>query len=394
MQRQFFEASQVAEVTRNTTGAVVACTLNFTPDANRDYVVMFSADLQQRGHLTAPSPGAHVRFMQGTNFGRRIVWRANDANPGDDWVPIGSIYHLPANATPTELSFTLEIEDLSTDTSIVTAIKNIQMIALRLEEGDHILVGPNLTHGSTTFTDGVSLTFTPATPGDYLILGSCDFTHLNATPELAVRLLLDGVEYGLTHRVFTGIGDAERACFLAGKKLSLDTTQHTFKIQGRRVGAATGSANFVRPTIVALRLDLFDSSANNYVASVADSDGIEDDGASITQTVAEESLLIALGNLKNSGTVDEGNMRLLKDGVVQREWNIKSNSANNHYCGFALIRLSPQASAVYKTTVQREGTQTSTLADSTIALLQLNAGDVGGGVGGGLGGTRFNEGFN
>src|SRR3990167_446536 len=53
---------------------------------------------------------------------------------------------------------------------------------------------------STTFQDGLTLTFTPSTIGDYLIISCADVKHSETTTNANVQLDIDGVAYTSTSK--------------------------------------------------------------------------------------------------------------------------------------------------------------------------------------------------
>lgn len=140
--------------------------------------------------------------------------------------------------------------------------KHTHVLALELRDEDkHALsVGPSTTT-SSTFQNEVTLTFTPATAGDYLIIADAQTKHASTSQSLEVQLDVDGTPYHLARVEPAGTAEWRPwSCVLgaiSGETLGqFDATSHTLKIQSRsRDGSTTASIRQAR--IMCLRLDTF-----------------------------------------------------------------------------------------------------------------------------------------
>lgn len=142
--------------------------------------------------------------------------------------------------------------------------KHTHVLALELrDEDEHAAsIGPSTTT-SSDFANGeeVTLTFTPATAGDYLIIADAQTKHASTSQSLEIQLDVDGTPYHLAR--VQPISTAEWrpwSCVLgaiSGETLGqFDATSHTLKIQFRsRDGSTTASIRQAR--IMCLRLDTF-----------------------------------------------------------------------------------------------------------------------------------------
>ncbi|TET33081.1 MAG: hypothetical protein E3J72_18050 [Planctomycetota bacterium] len=135
--------------------------------------------------------------------------------------------------------------------------EQVHMAAFRLSDPQWTGYAYNFETGekSTTTTDNsASVAFTPAAPGDYLLMASCQ-VGASAFGDNATRVEvwweLDGAEYDRME-YYPQIRSEDRATFAGMRRVSLDASAHTFRIRFSR--PQSGTAYIRDASVVAIPL--------------------------------------------------------------------------------------------------------------------------------------------
>ena len=221
--------------------------LTFTPPTSADYIVIATAEVQ--GNCISP-PDVKARLYIGASIYQELIYRIKDTT---DWYPFCALkrVNLPAS------SQTLKIQYAISATTATAKIRNARLYAFSLS-GQYAESEGNSTSTSTNWQDKVALTFTPSTSGDYLIIATANYGGSSTDYSTLLQFLKDGsVQAGPTRE--TSATEA-RYTFGVMRKINLDATSHTFKIQYKTENTAnTARINYAH--IVAIRIDQF---SNNY----------------------------------------------------------------------------------------------------------------------------------
>jgi len=149
----------------------------------------------------------------------------------------------------------IKIEYRTSDAGGTTRIKRARIVAIPLESGNYDYVQTlNVLNLPTTWTNVASLNIQPATPGDYLIIGSLELRPDSTNTNGEARMNLDGSTWDSTSVV--GENNLDRVAFFSARIVNLNTDQHTIRIQARSdAGSAT---DLYHPRISVIRLtDVF-----------------------------------------------------------------------------------------------------------------------------------------
>lgn len=142
--------------------------------------------------------------------------------------------------------------------------KHTHVLALELrDEDEHAGSAGTSTTTSSTFQDKVTLTFTPATNGDYLIVADAQIKHGSTTDSVECQLDVDGTIYHFMRDEPASVNEWRPwTCVLgaiSGETLGqFDASSHTLKIQYRSRGGSV-TAEIRQARIICLRLDTFKS---------------------------------------------------------------------------------------------------------------------------------------
>lgn len=251
--QNYWTATEGATTTTSST-FTDAETLTFTPDANSDYLILASwdADPEDSGHSEW-----RLYHDTATTEAMSYVHRSTTAtqeNRQDMAMMVSSF-----GASPSSNSWKIQFRDIAN--FLTQSIFRRRIFALKLgSEDEHNTLSSAYSTTSDAYQDGHSLTFTPATTGDYLILaiGQCAKT---GTGDPLVQLKTDGtVTAADTRCTDRGASPSRQAFFGAMIVVTLTNSSKTINLQVKS-SVSGQSVGFDAAAIVALRLDDFASSA-------------------------------------------------------------------------------------------------------------------------------------
>jgi len=224
--------------------------LTFTPPTSADYIVIATAEVQ--GNCISP-PDVKARLIIGASTCQELIYRVKDTT---DWYPFCALkrVNLPAS------SQTLKIQYAISETTATAKIRNARLYAFSLSGQYAESEAESSWSTNTNWQDKVALTFTPSTSGDYLIIATANYGGSSTDYSTLLQFLKDGsVQVGPTRE--TSASEA-RYTFGVMRKINLDATSHTFKIQYKTENTLN-TAHISYAHIVAIRIDQF---SNTYYA--------------------------------------------------------------------------------------------------------------------------------
>lgn len=351
--------------------------VTFTPDASSDYMVMYSCAIQNTASATAD---AKVRLQDTTNTitYHEINAEMKEITTPDDWIPCFGHAVFTTGGSPA--STTYAIQFAAETAADVCNIYEARILIIKLDADDEfVYTAANSDHTSGTYTDVQSLTFTPGTTGDYLVIMSMDYTNSSGTGDTVGARMLDS--------------DAATARGECNPRTQKDPTTYwswgtmikktgvsgstTYKAQTINVSNAGDTIRARNRCIVALRLDKWD---NQYYAETrgrsTSTSTTYQDGAQLIQTpLALDHAIFMCGNLDGSSATISNYMRGLKTATAKTESIYEPVAANED---FSFMHFEKETLAASSTTwtVQARSETTSTTtgrAEMAIAVLQLGA---------------------
>lgn len=293
--RQYYSA----EVTGQIDGGVPAGTwaelvsLEFTPDASSDYLIMWSCEIQ---NTITTFNGAIARLAEGGVEADRFAYA-----PGVDtasWSQQGSFYRHQSGASPAALRLTIDCTRVNDTFSCTPRVRNGRIIVLKLTDQDEYIDLGSQSTTSATPVDGVTLSFTPDTAGSYLILGAAALQV--GVNESSWLRLYDGADATPDRHYVNGGGATLLSSVQAWWRPGLSGAQ-SFRLQ---YWVTTSAELFMRRgRILALRLDTF--SHAYLTASTADEQGPDTsyvDSLTLSRVVPDKDFLaIAAFDLSRDG---------------------------------------------------------------------------------------------
>ena len=221
-------------------------TLTFTPDANSEYVYIWSAQ------LSSANTSSDVRVNLKT--GSTVIAAGNiEDQDTTDWHPVSGLTHETFGATPSATTLTI---NWSAESGNTAGIREARILALKLEANDVYTDNTtDQTNTSTTFSTALTLNWTPPSSGDYLLLGSSEYRFNSVSGEVITHFVHSSTNYGVTTsrpKDTTNYYPGMHAIYLSGLSGAQSAT-----VQWARSSTTTGTAYSRRAALVALRLDDF-----------------------------------------------------------------------------------------------------------------------------------------
>jgi len=335
--------------------------LTFTPSVSANYIVIATAEVQ--GNCISP-PDVKARLYNGTSTWQELIYRIKDTT---DWYPFCALkrVNLPAS------SQTLKIQYAISATTATAKIRNARLYAFSLSGQYAESEAESSWNTNTNWQDKVALTFTPSTSGDYLIIATANYGGSSTDYSTLLQFLKDSsVQAGPTRE--TSATEA-RYTFGVMRKINLDATSHTFKIQYKTENTAnTARINYAH--IVAIRIDQF---SNNYYA---ESEGESAPAASnttydkVTNTYtaqAADHLIIGSISYKAGSTSYSVGVKLLQGGTVDQSLLVEHKDSTDYESCFMMAKASLSAGSVTDK-IQYMGESTSArVKNARLISLQL-----------------------
>ncbi len=375
--RQNYYAEEDGSETNSTSTYAAKHSLTFTPDASSDYLIIASS----RINGDSAAGGCQMR-LQNTTSASTLSESVFDTQ--QDVTDIMNDFMLDVEtfgASPASQTYEVQFANQSGGTATASDTK---ICALKLHADDEFVSNDaETTTTSTTFIVASTLTFTPASTGDYLIIATAELDLSVTNNQIEVKLVHSAVDYGfMSHRPVTSTNWNPWSTIV---RLNLTNSSKTFEIQYR---AGSGTAGIRNRRIVAIRLDTLDN--NYYGESRTEADTTSStyqDKATLTATpVAVDHLLIACSiGAGSANSADYGHKFIegstTLGGEVEREAYQNNTALDFMSNGWVIRRSLAASSTTWKTQFRSvNGTATSRISESAIAILQLDATPAGGAV--------------
>jgi len=335
--------------------------LTFTPSVSADYILIATAEVQ--GNCISP-PDVKARLYIDASTCQELIYRVKDIT---DWYPFCALkrVNLPAS------SQTLKIQYAISETTATAKIRNARLYAFSLSGQYAESEAESSWNTNINWQDKVALTFTPSTSGDYLIIATANLGGSSTDYSTLIQFLKDGiVQVGPTRE--TSASEA-RYTFGVMRKMNLDATSHTFKIQYKTENTLN-TAYISYAHIVAIRLDQF--SNNYYTASEGESGPAAANTwyTKVTNTYtaqAADHLIIGSILYKAGSTSRSIGVKLLQGAAVDQSLLVEHKDSTDYEGCFMMAKASLSAGSVTDK-IQYMGESTSArVKNATLISLQL-----------------------
>jgi len=343
-------------------------TLTFTPADNSAYLIIASWQLQ----MSSTNYVAYSKLVRTSGTATDLHERVHRPKDNTDYVAGGSAVVETFGTSPGSQTYVVQYRTSST--AGTARIKNASIIAIRLNSDDQYTASTaRSTTTSSSYQDKATLTFTPATSGDYLIIASASVDSSSTSRDWRAQLDIDGSTYNNSN--VEPVSTSNRNSWGAFRKINLSNASHTAKIQYSIESGATAGITYAH--LIALRLDQFAANyygeTNTYTTYTNTS---YQSHASVTgtPTAADHLILGYAGGNSGSGTYS-GFWQLEKGGSSYAEMLVEPRDPTSLGFPYFVARKESLSAASTTWNMQARTENASIIVgikDSQIAVLELN----------------------
>jgi hypothetical protein len=364
--RQAFYQESLAESSTTNQNWVDKCVCTFTPDSNSTYWIL--ASWSHTSDATASQDRSQTRLYSvesavAFNLGEM---RPHELTTPQDYTNAFALGKLTFGASPAPQNVKIQYTCYG---SVTTRIRDARILVLEADAADQMAEATGWSSSSSqTYQTKATLTFTPGSSGDYLIIAAAQIaSDANAD---AVYFQLNYVTGASVYgdRIWYCVDGWDNHPFAAMAKLTLASSAQTFRAE-YKTGTASVLAWVGDARILALRLDKFDNAyfASNYAVQAM---------LTLTQTPqAVDHAIIAIGAYNPVSTTVSGYAQALQGATSLSEVVKESqNTAGYQYMGIVSKQALAATSTSWKWQIKAETAGTTVNADElAIAVLQLGA---------------------
>lgn len=372
--RQSFYAENLAESSTTSADWTNALSFAFTSDADADYWLFASAAFTNSSGSNDHVGWVTVYHVQAeTVLLEQSVQRQEPTSP-QDWVGVFGIARLSFGATPGEQQLDVNIN--SSHAGDTTKIRDVRLLLIKADPADAYAesLAPVNT-SSTSWQIAATLSVTPASAGDYLLIASA--TRASDANLGAMRCRLNDVTGATTYgdRAWYCKDDWDNQAFAVMEKLSLIAAARTLQLQYR---SESGTLCYLQGArILALRLDASDNAwfASNHATQNTTGASNQDFLTLSATPLALSHAIIAVGAYNTVSTTVSGFLNVAKDGSAVEEWNREAPNAAGWQCaGLAQRQTLAAVPATWRWRARAETAGTTVnVGNLAIAILQLEA---------------------
>jgi hypothetical protein len=335
----------------------------FTPQANTKYLVLVSYKFWGSATYNAISTAVRQTSSSGTLLGFTSNPNYNTSEVYGGGTAVGLSYGASPPGTDYIKIF------LSSQYATQTAyLSEIRLIIIQVDDSTEMTGSTSCnSNTSTSYIDCLSLGFTPATAGDYLIIGYMTSGSALAGNKAYATLDIDGTDYQ-EHFVDHGAGGRHPHFF--AKKVALTAASHTVKIQHKVDG---GTATWCYPKLVAIRLDKFlgnDVTENTTLNSMTGTTYYTVASDTATET-SHTSIIIAKACSGGNSSSYYGYWRLYDGSNTINETIIRGSTGGHFPTNFAFV-YDEAPSETYYSQVKNSSSGSTYYDEGEIFILDIS----------------------
>lgn len=220
----------------------------FTPQTTADFVIIAAAEVQ--GSNT--NYQAKARLTINSTTYQELAYRVKDTT---DWYPFSALKRLTLSEGA---SYLIKIQFCTNNAGGTAYVRNARLVMFNLQSAYAESEGLSTTD-LTSWQDKATLTFTPPTNGDYLIIATANYRGSATNRDVRIRLIQDNTTVHTEILGRPGSGTTENYyTFGVMRKVSLNAASHNFTLQ-YCPSSNPGIAGVNYAHIVAIRISQFDS---------------------------------------------------------------------------------------------------------------------------------------
>ena len=381
--RVYWTAESLPTATTTATSRSSSAALTFTPDAgSTDYILFWSFEYSSNG-TTISAQSWVVDTTASTDLASFILEGKEPSSPLDSY-SVAGFRKWTSPSTPVSQTFTIQYAAETTGTT--ATIKNARLLVLKLGADD--VYAEHLTSTVTTTTSlstKVSLTVTPSSSGDYLVLGYARHNCNSGGAALNVGLYspVAGKYYPDRSASLAATDgrvpkDTTDIISFVGSIVDTISSSSTYTLDSRLSTSATST--LYEGAILALRLSGFDAaySAENASAS-SGTEGTNQNAVTLTQTTtANPHLVVATYKHTSNSTTGSAYAEVVYDGSSQTATVHEASSATSGYLWSGMFQVVTPSAASHTWNIARRSEvsapATSILsAGSRVSVLDLGS---------------------
>lgn len=371
MARTTYYDESLSESSTTSTSYQDKLSLSFTPNASKDHLVIYTGDLN--GDDLGEDNICRLREHTGGSNVRQVVIEPKDTS---DYFSVFGMDKWTSGVSPGTQEFKVQYR---AEVSNTVAIRNVRLIAIELTTNDEYTESEAQSDSTnTSYVDKATLTFTPSSVGDYLIIATAEFSVNSSTREISIKLDHNSTAYG---EMQAHVDDSNTwKPWGTMVKLNLAASSQTLKIQ-YLIDVGTGTAKIRNAAIVALRLDDW---PNAYYqedrGTSSTSSSTYQDKTTLTQSVdAIKYLVLGSFTLEHSSGTSSGRGKFLGDGSADiNETEQEPMASDSDFAFFSFYEKTMTSGSKTLKTQYNAGGGTTTIQESAIALLQVDDTPAGG----------------
>jgi len=246
-----YDANNLAEFTTTSTALTAHASISLTPIANTTYLFFWQA------MIAVGADDQRVRVALVNTTDGLTITDVTEQLKAAEYVPVSGfgLYTAPAG---TQAAHTFQLQFAATVAGQTVKIKESRLLSWDLSTQDFSAANSAdqliSTANTSTWSDVLSLTFTPYASGDYLILASCAVGNSTAAGRQSAVRLLDHAGAAHATAVIRPRNTSDRSASYATalRFTALSAAAKTFKLQAATDGS-NGQYKYAR--IIAIRLD-------------------------------------------------------------------------------------------------------------------------------------------
>lgn len=346
-----------------------------TLKASTDYLLIASADLD----CSSTASDAQIAVYNGATKLNTGNPRYHEVGAGDGPRNLSFMRKVTTSGTPSSDSWILKVQQSGSGATITYTKCRLLLVELTSlhKYAESVARQTYSSPANTTASAAVSLTFTPASAGDYLVIGFGLVDRNFAGGPLVTVELTDGTNTSGPHNILqTGSGETSPfALPVLARSLSGSTT---FSLN-LKDGAASASdvLGISDACIVALRLDQFANAYVNVRSTSYDQllTGVTSTSGLLTYLPnAADHLTMGFGGFYGAATISVS-CQVDDDGTIMSQPTFRKNVNNTEVTAFFAARIAAYSAAkrTTKITMNSNGFA-QTVEFPSVAVLDLGGG--------------------
>lgn len=378
--RQFHFTESLGESTTTVAGVDGGsdkCTLTFTPDADATYAIFCSAVVSSDSATADRFVGIDIWEDSTLKYG--AGFRPKEFTTPQDWGGFFAIVFYTAGSSPSPVSWRMNFYTNASGSTV--RIKNARMTAVKLNDThDHYITNYSdasiASTTSSTLQTWDTLTFTPASTGDYLIIGfGCILPDDNGG-RTKISLYDGTTDYGAFDSYHPDNEGGLTACFI--KRFNALSGSKSYSIRFASPDNAMW-VGLMGAGILALRIDGFENvwEADSYtVASGTPTTYTDRLALSFTPAKAVKHLVFGAASFRIGSTTVSGYVQAILDNpsttfceIIHEGQNAAGYNTTPAFA--AVVNLVASAANLKWQTKTESGTNTHYIDGQSLVVLQL-----------------------